>query len=307
MCADKLDMTVVVLTYNEERHIARCIGSAATFARRVLVVDSFSTDRTIDIARQHGARIYQNKWLNYAAQFQWALENGGITTEWIMRLDADEVVEPNLEHALRAAVSTPTGEASGFYVRRKYIFLGKWIRHGGMYPIHVLRVWRAGHARIERRWMDEHMVLLRGHAEYLDGDIRDDNLNPVSWWVEKHNGYATREMIDIVNQQYRFLSSDGQIRRQPGYSQAKSKRVVKEKIYNRLPLFVRPLFYFLYRYLIKLGFLDGSTGFAFHFMQGFWYRTLVDLKVLEAKRWLRDCTTNEERRAILAEKTGLNL
>ncbi len=299
-------LTAVVLTHNESIHIARCLESLKGLVDDVVVVDSFSSDDTVDIARAMGARVYQNPWVNYAVQFQWALDHGEISTPWVMRIDADEYVEDGLRRELLSRLAAAPADLSGLYVRRKYVFLGRWIKYGAMYPIMVLRVWRAGLGRIEQRWMDEHIVLESGRSEVLEGNIVDDNHNNVGWWVAKHNGYATREMLDLLNVKYGFLPQDDQLQRQED-PQAKRKRQLKEQVYSKLPLFVRPLLYFIYRYVIKRGFLDGQKGFAFHFMQGLWYRALVDLKVLEAEEWIKDCRSPDDIRRVLAERTGLKL
>jgi hypothetical protein len=178
-----------------------------------------------------------------------------------------------------------------------------------MYPIWHLRLWHHSQGRIENRWMDEHIALNDPVTQRLEVDIVDDNLNSVSWWIGKHNGYATREMLDLLNQRYRFLPLDDALKHNKTDTQARLKRIVKERIYQHLPLFVRPLLYFLFRYLIRLGFLDGRKGFAFHFMQGFWYRALVDLKMLEAEGWIAASSRRDADalRSLLAAKTGLKL
>jgi len=304
---EKLDLTAVILTYNESRHIARCIESLRPIARDIVVVDSFSKDDTVAIAEALGARVLQNPWICYAAQFQWALDNGGIQTEWVLRIDADEYAEPGLCQALTGALPDLPVDVTGLYIQRKYLFLGRWMRHGAMHPIDVLRVWRHGAGRIEQRWMDEHVVLERGTAQRIEGAIADDNLNSISWWTAKHNDYATREMIDLLNLRYGFLPKDNQLQVQTGHSSAAWRRKIKERVYARLPLFVRPLSYFCYRYFLRLGFMDGVKGFAFTFMQALWYRSLVDLKVLEAEEWIKHCQSPQEIKTVLAEKTGLAL
>jgi glycosyltransferase involved in cell wall biosynthesis len=303
----RLDLTAIVLTYNEELHIARCLASVRDIATDIVVVDSFSTDRTVAIAEQLGARVFRNPWTNHATQLQWGLDHCGIATAWVMRIDADEYAEINLQRTLDTVLTALPDDVTGLYVRRKYFFLGQWMRRGAMYPIDVLRIWRRGAGRIEQRWMDEHVVLSGGATRVLDADITDDNLNPVGWWIDKHNGYATREMIELLNIRHGFLPKDQQMLMQSNDSQAGRKRRLKENVYAHLPLFVRPLLYFFYRYFLKLGFLDGAKGFAFHFMQGLWYRTLVDLKVLEAEQWIKSCTTPQQIKTVLAEKTGLAL
>ena len=302
----KQDITAIILTFNESQHIKRCIESVQDFCQDVIVVDSFSTDTTQDIAKRLGARFYQNVFVNHANQLNWALDNIEISTQWIIRIDADEYVENPLKAEINEALKTVPVSVNGFSFRRKYFFLGQWIRHGAMYPVDVLRMWRTGTGHLEQRWMDEHVVLEHGDAVHLKGNIVDDNLNDTSWWTTKHNNYATLEMIELLNLKYHFISSDNSME-QSGGGHAKIKRWLKQSVYAKVPYFVRPLMYFLYRYFIKLGFLDGLKGFAFHFMQGYWYRSLVDLKMLEAEDWIGSERNPEVIKVILAEKTGLKL
>ncbi|QPK65651.1 glycosyltransferase family 2 protein [Methylomonas sp. LL1] len=301
-----MDITAVILTFNESIHLRRCIESLQGFASKIVVVDSYSTDDTQHIAESLGAMFFQNPWVNHAHQFQWALDNADISTDWILRLDADEYIEEELKNEILASLPLADSNTCGFYLRRKYVFLGQWIRHGAMYPIDVLRLFRRGTGYVEQRWMDEHIVLARGFAIFLKGNIVDDNLNSVGWWVDKHNRYATLEMVELLNLKYGFVVLDNSMELH-GAGQAKLKRWLKTAVYAKLPYFVRPLLYFLYRYFFKLGFLDGSKGFAFHFMQGCWYRCLVDLKMLEAERWIGDERDPVAIKAILKAKTGLRL
>ena len=298
-------ITAIILTYNEELHIERCIKSLRSLVEDVVVVDSNSTDNTVQIATALGARILRNQWKNYATQFQWGLDNARITTEWVMRIDADEYFESDADVFLRR-LSKLEAEVTGVYIKRKYFFLGSWIRHGSMYPIFVLRLWKNGIGRIENRWMDEHIILGEGQSKIIDANVVDDNKNSISWWIDKHNAYSTREMVDILNLKYGFIQSDEALKLN-GESQAKTKRLLKERVYSRAPIFVRSFLYFLYRYFLKFGFLDGTKGFAFHMMQGLWYRSLVDLKILEAENWIEGESDPDEVRAILINKTGLDL
>jgi glycosyltransferase involved in cell wall biosynthesis len=301
-------LSVVILTYNEEMHIKRCIESLLPIAENIFIIDSFSSDNTVDICESLGAKVFQRKWKNYADQFQWGLDNCPIDTDWVMRMDADEYIEPDLIDELKNKdFSDVTIDVSGFYIRRKYFFLGQWIKHGAVYPLNLLRIWRTGQGRIENRWMDEHIVLDRGTTESLKGHIVDDNLNNTRWWTEKHNNYADREMLDVLDKKYSLFPSDDTLKNDAEGSQAKLKRMVKEGIYNKLPIFVRPWLYFLYRYFLRLGFMDGTKGFAFHFFQGYWYRSLVDLRVFEAEREIKNCKNNQERLVVLQKLTGLKL
>lgn len=301
-------LSIVILTYNEEQHIERCIESLLPVAKNIFIVDSFSSDKTVEICEALGARVFQRAWKNYADQFQWGLDNCPIDTEWVMRMDADEYIEQDLVAELPGALSQASSETVGLYIRRKYFFLGQWVKHGAVYPLNLLRVWRSGQGRIENRWMDEHIVLSgSGLTKQLSGHIVDDNLNNTRWWTDKHNSYADREMIDILDKKYQLFFADDTLKADSGGSQAKLKRIIKEGLYNKLPIFVRPLFYFLYRYFLRFGFMDGVKGFAFHFFQGYWYRSLVDLRVFEAERLLEGSTDNDERIARLEALTGLAL
>jgi len=302
----KQDVTAIILTFNESQHIKRCIDSVQDFCQEVIVVDSFSTDDTQAIAESLGAKFYQNVFVNHANQFNWALDNIDVSTQWIIRIDADEYVEKPLKHEITERLKTVPDNVNGFSFRRKYFFLGQWIRHGAMYPVEVMRMWRTDTGYVEQRWMDEHVVLKSGDIVSLKGNIVDDNLNNVSWWIDKHNKYATLEMIELLNLKYQFSPADDSMQKQSG-GHAKFKRWVKQSVYARLPFFVRPLMYFLYRYFLKLGFLDGLKGFAYHFMQGYWYRSLVDLKMLEAEGWIDQEQDAEKIKQILSEKTGLKL
>jgi glycosyltransferase involved in cell wall biosynthesis len=276
-----VDLTVVVLAYNEEKHIERCLVSAFQIASRVFVVDSFSMDRTAAIAQSLGAQVWQHEFKNYATQFTWALENLPIDTEWVMRVDADEVISAGLAEEIRAKLSPSRAGTNGYLVYRLVCFGGKIIRHGGV-SHWALRLWRKGTAEIEKRWMDEHMVLKEGDVESLEGEYLDHNLNNIAWWTSKHNAYSTREAIDLLNQKYRFLPVSDNYRTLT--RQASHTRWLKENIYVHLPLGARAFLYFVYRLIFRLGILDGRAGFVFHFLQGFWYRFLVDVKVREVER-----------------------
>lgn len=275
------DLSVVVLTFNEEIHIERCLSSLAPIAKKILVVDSFSTDNTVRLARSFGAIVAKHAWRNYADQFRWGLNHFIVDTPWLMRMDADEYLEVDLQAELPVLLNSLSSKVNGVYIKRKVFFNGKWIRYGGFYPHILLRIWRTGMGRIEQRWMDEHIVLLPGSQSVTaHAHLVDDNLKGITFWIDKHNRYASREAVDILNIKYPLLESDGALKRIDD-PQAKRKRLIKEHGYSRLPVGLRAGMYFAYRYFLKLGFLDGATGFIWHFMQGFWYRLLVDLKIME--------------------------
>jgi glycosyltransferase involved in cell wall biosynthesis len=301
------DLAVIILSYNEEVHLARAIAHVRSIAKEIFVIDSFSTDATIDIARTHGATVLQNKFVNNSKQFQWALDNAPINAEWIMRLDADEVVESDLQEEISAKLPLVPKDVTGINLKRKHIFLGRWIRHGGRYPLVLLRIWRRGQGTIEDRWMDEHIIVRSGRTVTFSGGFADYNLNDLTFFTDKHNKYATREAIDVLNQKYNLFHYSDAVTTATTSSQASTKRFVKEKFYNRIPFQVSALFYFLYRYLIQFGFLDGTEGLVYHVLQGFWYRFLVGAKVLELERAIAHLKDPIEIKAELARKTNLQI
>ena len=277
----KLDISVIILTYNEEKHIERCIRSLLTFTEKVFIVDSGSTDNTVKMAESLGAKVVFNPWVTYAAQFNFGIENNPFQTQWLMRMDADEYVMPDLAAEINQTLLTLNDKITGIYVKRRVMFMNQWIRYGGYYPIWLLRLWRRNKGICEELWMDEHIKLSEGETVQFKNDIVDHNLNNLTWWTQKHNLYAIREVIDLLDMKYNFAGSERVIAKLFG-TQEQRKRFLKLK-YASLPLFTRPFLYFLYRYFVKLGFLDGKKGLIWHFLQGLWYRFLVDAKLHEVK------------------------
>jgi glycosyltransferase involved in cell wall biosynthesis len=274
------NLSIIILTFNEEKHIKRCIESLLPITNNIFIVDSFSTDATVEISESLGVKVYKNPWPgNHAKQFQWGLDNCPIKTEWVMKMDADEFILPELAVEINSQLTSIDKDTSGIYLKRRVIFMGRWIKHGGYYPIWLLRIWRYTDGKIEERWMDEHIKLSKGKTVQFDNDLVDDNKNDLTWWTNKHNHYATREAVDILNTIYGFKTYDEV---EPNFfgTQEQRKRKLKH-IYARMPLFLRPFIYFMWRYFIKLGFLDGKPGLIWHFLQGFWYRFLVDAKINE--------------------------
>ena len=276
-----MDITAIILTYNEELHLRRCLENVNQFAKKVYVIDSFSTDNTLAIAKSMGATVVQHKWPgNQAEQFNWALENIEIDTEWIFRLDADEYLLPELVEELQTKVPTLDENITGITFKRRHIFLGRWIKRG-TYPVMILRMFRTGKAVCEQRLMDEHIELLEGENITFEHDFVDENLNNLSWWAQKHVGYAVREAAELLDIEYNITGNDS------GERHLSKKTLQKRKLklkYAKKPLYWRSFAYFCYRFFFKLGFLEGKEGFLWHFLQGWWYRTLVDAKVFEIKK-----------------------
>ena len=277
-------LEIIILTYNEEIHIERCITSLKSLTPKITVVDSYSTDRTIELAQYLGATVVQHQWKNYADQFQWGLDRFSSGSDWVMRMDADEYLEPDLQEEIPHLLESISSDVIGVYIKRKVFFHGQWIRRGGFYPQTLLRIWRRGFGKVEQRWMDEHIILPSdAKTVTAKGHLVDDNHKGITFWIDKHNNYATREAIDLLNYKYHFIDQDKGLLAMDD-NQAKRKRIIKEKVYAKLPLGLRAFLYFIYRYFISLGFLDGINGFVWHFLQGFWYRLLVDIKIYEIEK-----------------------
>jgi len=271
------NLITIILTKDEDNHILRAIHSAQRVSKKVYIIDSGSKDSTIDIAKKAGAEVLiNNNWVNHATQFNWALSQIPNNNEWIFRLDADEIITNNLADEILNKLSMIKNDISGIYINRNMIFLNKKIKWGGVYPLKVLRIFKHGCGQSENKWMDEHIVVNGKTAEFF-GEIIDHNLNSISWWVNKHNRYASLEAIEILNKEYKFIERE----------KIAKRNFLKDKIYLRFPILIRSFFYFIYRYFIRLGFLDGKNGSAFHILQGFWYRYLVDTKLNEVKTYMK--------------------
>lgn len=277
-----LDLSVIILTYNEELHIRRCLDNITDIARQIFIIDCFSTDKTVEIAKLYpNVDVLQNKWINHAIQFNWALNNAPIKTKWVLRLDADEYLTEELKQELQNRLPSLSDNYTGVILPLRRVFLGRII-HRGMPQVKLLRLFQYGKANSEVRQMDEHIQLICGETIEFKNEFADDNLNDISWWTRKHVGYAIREAVDLLDIEFDLTGSaknDADLHISP---QALAKRMKKHK-YARQPLFWRAFAYFCYRYFFKLGFTEGKEGFLWHFLQGWWYRTLVDAKVFEIK------------------------
>lgn len=286
----KKNIDTLILTYNEHLHIRRAIENAKKISNNVFVLDSFSTDDTVEIAEECGAIVLQNPWhSNYADQLNWGLKNFKFSSEWILRLDADEYLTDELINEINSKINYIDNSVSGIILKRRCYFLGKWVKNG-IYPVKLLRIFRTNKGVCESRWMDEHIVLSEGTTIEFDNDFIDENLNTINWWTGKHNNYAVREAIDYLDIKYNICGYSLNDLQEKG-GQANKKREAKH-LYYKLPLFIRPHLYFIYRYIIKGGFLEGKVGLIFNFLQGYWYRFLVDTQIYEIEK---HCGKNKEK------------
>ncbi|MBK9337686.1 MAG: glycosyltransferase family 2 protein [Lewinellaceae bacterium] len=275
-----LPITVIVLTWNEERNIADCLRSVQDFAGEILVVDSGSTDRTVEIARGFGAVVVEHPFENYSRQRNWALQNLPLHHDWVLHLDADHRVTDKLKNTLQGIFSTALpDDLNGFMVSRRTIFMGKWIRFGGHYPVYHAVLFRKNKGYCEEKRYDQHFKV-EGKIQKLHGDIVDIITDSLGRFTERHNRWSTLEAEEIA--QGGVPDSDKLVQANAFGNPMQQRRFLKV-LYEHMPLFVRPMFYFFIRYFLRLGFLDGRRGLIFHFLQGFWFRFLVDAKVFERK------------------------
>ena len=273
------DLTAIILTYNEEKNIRNCITSVRPIAKRIIVGDSGSTDNTVEYAKELGAEVMVNvmKPFLYAKQFLYAMDNADIKTQWVFRIDADEeLTEESAKEIDELCNANANTDINGLVVRFGVCFMGRELKHGGIYPFKKLLVFKYGKGNIEDRQMDEHIVLFEGRSIEVKHDSLHHDYKDLSAWIDKHNNYSSREAMDY------YLAGDHNGEENAGYSMTvRIKRFIKYHIYYKLPMGSRAHLYYWYRYYLKLGFLDGREGKIFAFLQAYWYRFLVDAKLYE--------------------------
>jgi len=276
----KLPISVIILTYNEEKNIEYCLKSVCDWVEEIFIVDSYSTDRTLEIARKYTDKIYQHPFENYSRQRNWAFENLPISNEWIFNVDADERVSLELVEELSSGILSKISlDINGLLIKKKTIFMGRWIKHGGHYPVYHLRIFRKGKGRCEERNYDQHFIC-EGKTVKLKGDIVEENKASLTEWTDRHNRWSTSEVIEMVE----GAQGKNQVMEKLFGTPIERRRWLKNRIFIKLPLFFRVFLYFLYRYFFKLGLLDGKEGLIFHILQGFWFRFLVDAKIYEIEK-----------------------
>jgi glycosyltransferase involved in cell wall biosynthesis len=282
------EYSFIILTYNEEMHLPRLLESIAGLNAPIFVLDSFSNDDTIAIAEAAGATVLQHAFENHPKQWDFALKNFNIKTPWVICLDADQVVTPELQIQLLNFKDRDYPDINGIYFNRKNLFKGKWLKYGGYYPFYLLKMIRygAGYSDLNEN-MDHRLIVPGNTIIWKKGHILEENLkeNNIRFWIDKHNRYS-----DLLAQEEteRILGIRNQTIKPRFWGSPDERTAWLKQLWWRLPRYVRPMLYFIYRMVFKLGILDGRTGIIFHFLQGFWFRLVVDIKIDEIIKQKQD-------------------
>jgi glycosyltransferase involved in cell wall biosynthesis len=268
-------ITAVVLTYNEEDNIKNCLAHLA-WAEHIVIVDSGSTDKTLDYAKSFGCNIYSTPWLGFAAQRNWALDNTGITTEWVIFIDADEEVPPNLRVEIREALKSASCNA--FYLCYKVILFGKWVKRSANFPVWHPRIVRFGKARFKEA--------ITGHGETWDVDgkvgyikspcIHYSFSKGLGFWFEKHNRLSAMECTAYLTKKISLIETLGGLFSGDEHKRRQAFRGLS----YQLPL--RPFFRFLHQFILKGGILDGPAGWIYCSLY-FTYEIMISTKIREQK------------------------
>ncbi|WP_164969559.1 glycosyltransferase family 2 protein [Aquirufa rosea] len=273
----KRTISVLLLTFNEEIHLERCIQNVQKLSSEIFIIDSYSTDNTLEIAEKYQIPVYQHKFIHHANQINQALEVYPYESDYIIRVDCDELLSDELIDEIKVCLEDDSFISfNGFYMRRKVFFMGGLLHYGMTNPMWLLRIWKRGEGKCDDKWMDEKIVIEHPNTYQLKHLIIDHNLNNLTWWTQKHNLYASREAMEVLR--HRYIPSVPNNKDLPWID---SIIHYSKTFYNKSPIFVRSILLFHYSYFFRLGFMDGLRGLMWNILQVFWYRFLVDAKVYE--------------------------
>jgi glycosyltransferase involved in cell wall biosynthesis len=269
---------VVILSFNSAATLPQTLAAAKLVSDDIHVVDSFSTDKTVELARAAGAQVVQHPFERYDSQRNWAIENLPLKHGWELHLDADERLTPELAAEISRVMAAPPPQLDGYMIPRLIHFLGAPIRHGGMYPNWHLRLFRRGAGRCEQRLYDQHFLLPEGGSTgRLTQPMIDDMRMTLDEWTRRHLRWAEAQAAMAVDG-----GGEGEIPGRWTGSPIERKRALR-RFYGRAPLLLRPFLLFGYRYLLRLGFLDGVPGLVFFALQTFWFHFFVDARIYERR------------------------
>ena len=273
--------TFIILTYNEELHLPRLLSSISSLNAVICILDSGSTDQTLSVAGLAGAQVKQHPFINHPQQWHHALEVFDIKTPWVICIDADQIVTDELKQQLSDFRDEDYHDINGIYFNRKNYFKGTWIKHGGYFPFYLLKMIRygAGYSDLNEN-MDHRFIVPGKTAIWNKGYLLEENLkeNNIRFWIDKHNRYSDLLAQEEIERRQQLRV---QVTKPVFWGRPDERTAWLKQLWWRMPLFIRPAVYFIYRYFFRLGILDGRQGFVFHFLQAFWFLLIVDIKIQE--------------------------
>ena len=275
----KLPITAIILTFNEEKNLPQTLKAVAQVTDDILIIDSHSSDNTLEICKAFNATVLQNIFLTHSKQWSFALKSNPFDNQWILGLDADQVLDGKLISELAYKFANNNLNDDGYYIKRKMYFLGKWIKFGGYYPIYLMKFFRKDKVFVDEGELMEHHFYVNGNTNKMKYFLHEANQNEtIQFWLTKHIRYAKLQAQEEF-EHTKILVNKGNL----FGTQSERKLFIRKLVWERMPLFIRPFFYFIYRYFFQLGFLDGKRGLIFHFLQAFWYRFTVDSLIYELR------------------------
>lgn len=277
------DFSFIILTYNEEIHLPRLLKSIEKLNAPIYILDSGSTDTTLNIATKFKAQVKHNQFENHPKQWDFALNNFKIDTPWTIGLDADQMLSPKLFDLLANFKDQDFKETNAIYFNRKNYFQGQWIKHGGYFPFYLLKMFRTGIGYSDLSENMDHRFIVPGNAIiWKNGYLIEENLkeNDLNFWISKHQRYSDL----VAKEEFERMKGLRQQTLKPNLlGNPDERRAWLKKLWWQLPLGLRPYLYFSYRILFKLGILDGKKGIHFHYLHALWFRKLIDQKIKRLK------------------------
>ncbi len=279
----RLPITAIVLAHNEELNLPACLKSLSDWCEKIFVVDSGSSDRTLQIVQEFHAEALSHPFETHAKQWNWALQNLPISTEWILALDADQRVTPEMQEELGRTLPKTPADVAAYYLPRKQFFRGRWIRFGGYWPKYLLKLFRKGAAWSDEQELVDFRFYVRGKTRLLNHPLIEQNEKEwqIVFWLEKHLRFVQLR----AQEEYLRRHQKNSWAVQPSLLGTPDQRILwwKQRWYVFPPL-LRPFPYFLYRYILQLGILDGWEGFLFHFLRCFWFELMIGVRLKEIER-----------------------
>jgi exosortase/archaeosortase family protein len=275
---NNLEFTIVILTYNEELNLPRTLRSIKELGAKTVVVDSGSTDKTLKICKENNIEVHYNKFENHPKQWDFVLKTVSFFTPWIIGLDADQTLSCELLAKLKAFQDCNYKNINGIYFNRKYLFKGQWIRYGGHYPKYLLKMFRTELGQSDLTQNMDHRFIVTGETviwkkeHLIEENLKEDE---ISFWISKHNKYST-QLAEESKQRNKLMFNIKILNGTPN-----ERKYFKKQLWDAMPLYIRPALFFTYRLFFQLGILDNKNGILFHFLQAFWFRLIVDIKIDE--------------------------